>query len=127
MDAVAQPMTLTQLGEKLLHRPAGPARAIARVHQMVKARPTDPPFPKDAKIAIIGAGPAGLTMAYELQKRGYQKVLLCFRQSYLACPKKGLAGATPRFKVTFDVGDLVREGRARWRYDIHQMGHSSCC
>ncbi|KAL0031608.1 hypothetical protein WJX77_009640, partial [Trebouxia sp. C0004] len=35
-----------------------------------------PPFPKDAKIAIIGAGPAGLTMAYELQKRGYQKVTL---------------------------------------------------
>lgn len=64
-------MTLAQLGEKLLHRPPR-----ATVHQVVKPRPTDPPFPKDAKIAIIGAGPAGLTMAYELQKRGYQKVTL---------------------------------------------------
>ncbi len=76
-------MTLAQLGEKLLHRPPR-----ATVHQVVKPRPTDPPFPKDAKIAIIGAGPAGLTMAYELQKRGYQKVLLLFRQSYSACPRK---------------------------------------
>ncbi len=76
-------MTLAQLGEKLLHRPAR-----TTVHQVVRPRPTDPPFPKDAKIAIIGAGPAGLTMAYELQKRGYQKVLLLFRQSYSACPRK---------------------------------------
>ena len=101
-------MTLAQLGEKLLHRPAWPARAT--VHQVVKAvkpRPTDPPFPKDAKIAIIGAGPAGLTMAYELQKRGYQKVLLLVRHSHSACPKKGLAGAMLSFKVTFDVGNLV--------------------
>ena len=37
-------------------------------------RPTDPPFNKDSRIAIVGGGPAGLTMAYQLQKRGYQKV-----------------------------------------------------
>lgn len=40
----------------------------------VKQRPTDPAFPKSARIAIIGGGPAGLTMANELQKRGYCKV-----------------------------------------------------
>ena len=37
-------------------------------------RPTDPPVAKDSRIAIVGAGPAGLTMAYLLQKRGYSKV-----------------------------------------------------
>lgn len=37
-------------------------------------RPTDAPFAKDSRIAIIGAGPAGLTMAYELQKKGYTRV-----------------------------------------------------
>ncbi len=90
-------MTLAQLGEKLLHRPAGPARTI--VHQIVKPRPTDPPFPKDAKIAIIGAGPAGLTMAYELQKRGYQKVLLCFMQSCSALPQKRTSWSHAKFQT----------------------------
>ncbi|KAL3142554.1 hypothetical protein ABBQ38_002876 [Trebouxia sp. C0009 RCD-2024] len=37
-------------------------------------RPTDAPFAKDSRIAIVGAGPAGLTMAYELQKKGYTRV-----------------------------------------------------
>lgn len=50
--------------------------AAATTFDKDSTRPTDPPFNKDSRIAIIGGGPAGLTMAYQLQKRGYQKVLV---------------------------------------------------
>ena len=51
---------------------ASSAKAKPEVKQ--NTRPTDPPFAKDSRIGIIGAGPAGLTMAYDLQKRGYSRV-----------------------------------------------------
>ena len=59
------------LADRLLHRHTNTGKLIP-VTEL--PRPKDPPFSKAARIAIIGGGPAGLTMAYELQKRGYQKV-----------------------------------------------------
>ncbi len=69
-------MTLANIGDKLLHRSPKAETAVANHKAELKARPTDPAFSKAARVAIIGAGPAGLTMAFELQKRGYQKVTL---------------------------------------------------
>ena len=65
---VCSGMSLRKLALPFSSAPYGYAPSRGR------QRPTDPAFPKSARVAIIGAGPAGLTMANELQKRGYSKV-----------------------------------------------------
>ena len=58
-------------------RTPGRTSPVGKTEDKQSTRPTDPPFAKDCRIAIIGAGPAGLTMAYELQKKGYTRVCCC--------------------------------------------------
>jgi heterodisulfide reductase subunit A-like polyferredoxin len=56
---------------------------------------------KKAKVAVIGAGPAGLTAAYDLVKLGYQPVV------FEAAPKTGgmLRYGIPQYRLPDDVLD----------------------
>ena len=56
---------------------------------------------KKAKVAIIGAGPAGLTAAYDLAKLGYQPVV------FEAMPKTGgmLRYGIPQYRLPDDILD----------------------
>jgi len=60
------------------------------------------PFEKNSNLAIIGAGPAGIHMAYELHKRGYKRVKIFERTN-----RVGGQSHTVFLKDTaFDLGTL---------------------
>ena len=72
----------------------------------------------DQKVAIIGAGPAGLSCAFYLAEKGYKPVV------FEKMPRPGgmLTYGIPSFKLEKDVIDaeveVIREMGAEFRYDV---------
>ena len=61
------------------------------------------PFSADAPVIVIGAGPAGLTAAYELTRRD-QAVLVCEADTQVG----GLSRTVCREGYRFDIGEIGR-------------------
>jgi indolepyruvate ferredoxin oxidoreductase, alpha subunit len=88
---IDQPVAIDLLKRYLADHEQRPAPALTPVDE------------RDAKVAIVGSGPAGLMAAYELRHYGYPVTL------FEALPVAGgtMAVATPRFRLPEDV--LQRE------------------
>jgi len=72
-------------------------RFVADTRLSGQARKTAPPFPrtKQERVAIIGAGPAGLTAAYHLVKSGYRTTIF----EALPIPGGMLAVGIPAYRL----------------------------
>jgi NADPH-dependent glutamate synthase beta subunit-like oxidoreductase/Pyruvate/2-oxoacid:ferredoxin oxidoreductase delta subunit len=68
-------------------------------HGKVDAKQETPPHPRDAKIAIIGSGPAGLSAAYHLARLGYPATI------FEALPESGgmLRYGIPEYRLPREV------------------------
>jgi protoporphyrinogen/coproporphyrinogen III oxidase len=80
---------------------------------------TDTPFAvanPNLRIAVVGAGPSGLTAAYELQKRGYQNVTVFEREDHVGgkvntltlgdlSVELGAVFASPDYTLTLELAD----------------------
>ena len=64
-----------------------------------KGRVKPTPITKDQKVAVIGAGPAGLSAAYHLRKKGYAVKIF----EKLPVPGGMLAAGIPRYRLPREV------------------------
>ena len=69
------------------------------------------PHCRDARIVIIGAGPAGLHMAFQLKKRGYNEITILEKASRFG-------GKT----VTVPDGSLPEKVKAQGNEVVHELG-----
>ncbi|MDR0654439.1 MAG: FAD-dependent oxidoreductase [Synergistaceae bacterium] len=81
-----------------------------------------PETPKDAKIAIVGAGPAGLNCAYQLARRGYKPVVFESRDEPGGMLRYGIPDyrldksvLRREIKMITDLGVEIKTGRALGR------------
>lgn len=77
-------------------------RFVADFEAALHRRPALPrPAPREERVAIVGAGPAGLSCAYQLARRGYQVTI------FEALPVAGgmLAVGIPPYRLPRDVLD----------------------
>lgn len=73
--------------------------------------PSRLPHCRDARIVIIGAGPAGLHMAFQLKKRGYNEITILEKESRFG-------GKT----VTVPDGSLPEKVKAQGKEVVHELG-----
>ena len=52
--------------------------------------PSTQTWPLDSKIAIIGAGPGGLSLAYFLQQQGYHRISVLEKESMVGGKARGV-------------------------------------
>ncbi|MEJ2588441.1 MAG: FAD-dependent oxidoreductase, partial [Deltaproteobacteria bacterium] len=90
-------------------------KRVAADHVNLSDIPVPDITPKDEKVAIIGAGPAGLTAAYFLALDGYKVSV------YEAMPEAGgmMRYAIPEFRLPRAVLDAEIENLKRYGIEIH--------
>lgn len=95
-------------------------RFLSEQEQFAGMRAEEPvPSPKPEKIAIIGAGPAGLSCAYYLGRQGYAGTIFESQEA----PGGMAAFGIPSYRLPRDViaheVDLIKNMGAEIRYGVH--------
>ena len=89
-------------------------RFAADQHMAQTAAPAPLPAPDGAKVAVVGAGPSGLTAAGELAKKGYQVTLF----EALHEPGGVLTYGIPEFRLPKAIVKREVEGLTRLGVDV---------